>query len=45
MFNDNPAFNYVIVHTDHDYQWDGAQDTHWAHDHQEFDVYVGGTIG
>lgn len=45
MFDKNPGFNYVICHTDHEYQWDGAEGADWAHDHTEFDVQIGGTIG
>ncbi|KAF8896147.1 hypothetical protein BD779DRAFT_1667989 [Infundibulicybe gibba] len=43
--NAYPSFNFVICHTAHKHQWDGALGPDWGHWHQEFDIQVGGTIG
>ncbi|KAF8896149.1 hypothetical protein BD779DRAFT_1667990 [Infundibulicybe gibba] len=39
------SFNFVICHTAHKHQWDGAFGPDWGHWHQEFDIQVGGTVG
>jgi hypothetical protein len=41
----NPSFNYIIVHPKHSIAFDGQKDIDWAHDHEEFDISIGGTIG
>ncbi|KAF5359387.1 hypothetical protein D9756_003622 [Leucocoprinus leucothites] len=40
-----PDFNWVVVHTKHETDFDGVQDEDWGHQHQEFDIEIGGTIG
>ncbi|PWN86916.1 hypothetical protein FA10DRAFT_235151 [Acaromyces ingoldii] len=37
--------NYVICHTDHEYQWNGAEGADWGHAHYELDIQIGGTVG
>ncbi|KAK0542351.1 hypothetical protein OC845_006662, partial [Tilletia horrida] len=37
--------NIVVIHTGHDYTWDGVQGSDWGHSHYELDVQIGGTIG
>ncbi|KAK0532340.1 hypothetical protein OC835_003361 [Tilletia horrida] len=37
--------NIVVIHTGHDYAWDGAQGTDWNHWHYELDIQIGGTVG
>ncbi|KAJ2935665.1 hypothetical protein H1R20_g1430, partial [Candolleomyces eurysporus] len=39
-----PSFNWVICHTEHSTDFDGAQGEDWDHSHQEFPVFAG-TIG
>ncbi|CAD6978281.1 unnamed protein product, partial [Tilletia controversa] len=39
------ATNIVVIHTGHDYAWNGAQGDAWQHWHYELDVQIGGTIG
>ncbi|CAD6981429.1 unnamed protein product, partial [Tilletia controversa] len=39
------ATNIVVIHTEHDYTWNGAQGDAWEHWHYELDVQIGGTIG
>ena len=40
-----PGFNWIICHTKHHYNWNGVRGQDWNHDHKEFDVSIGGTIG
>jgi hypothetical protein len=40
-----PDRNVVVCHTKHHYKWDGVQGQDWSHQHQEFDIQLGGTIG
>ncbi|KAF5354341.1 hypothetical protein D9756_007325 [Leucocoprinus leucothites] len=40
-----PDFNWVACHTKHETQFDGEQGKDWGHQHQEFDIQIGGTIG
>ncbi|KAJ3555187.1 hypothetical protein NP233_g12266 [Leucocoprinus birnbaumii] len=40
-----PDFNWVVVHPDHETDFDGVRDQDWGHQHQEFDIKIGGTIG
>ncbi|KAL9933972.1 hypothetical protein V8E36_007054 [Tilletia maclaganii] len=39
------ASNIVVIHTGHDYTWNGDQGNAWDHWHYELDVSIGGTIG
>ncbi|KAF8867832.1 hypothetical protein BD779DRAFT_1604736 [Infundibulicybe gibba] len=43
--NSYPSYNFVMCHTKHKHQWDGAFGPDWGHWHREFDIKVGGTIG
>ncbi|KAJ3508157.1 hypothetical protein NLJ89_g5906 [Agrocybe chaxingu] len=45
MFASYPEYNWVCCHTAHSYRWDGQEGVDWAHDHEEFDIVIGGTIG
>lgn len=45
MHSKHSDFNYVICHTKHDKKFDGKEGPDWSHQHREFDVQVGGTIG
>ncbi|KAJ7903238.1 hypothetical protein B0H13DRAFT_2335194 [Mycena leptocephala] len=38
-----PDWNYVVCHTAHTAKWDGVEGTDWYHQHQEFDIQVGGS--
>ena len=40
-----PGFNWIICHTKHHYTWNGARGKDWNHEHKEFDVSFGKTIG
>jgi hypothetical protein len=40
-----PDRNVVVCHTKHHYRWDGTEGQGWSHQHQEFDIQLGGTIG
>ena len=40
-----PGFNWIICHTKHHYKWDGVRGKDWDHQHKEFDVSFGKTIG
>ncbi|KAF8070714.1 hypothetical protein FPV67DRAFT_1038537 [Lyophyllum atratum] len=41
----HPEFNWVVCHTKHRTKWKGTKGVDWGHDHKEFDVKIGGTIG
>ncbi|KAF8875790.1 hypothetical protein BD779DRAFT_1449842, partial [Infundibulicybe gibba] len=40
-----PYFNVVVCHGNHTFKWDGVEGTGWLHQHKEFDIKAGGTIG
>ncbi|KAF5380436.1 hypothetical protein D9615_004667 [Tricholomella constricta] len=40
-----PQFNWAICHTKHRHKFKGVRGKDWDHEHKEFDVIIGGTIG
>ncbi|KAG6902767.1 hypothetical protein C0995_011915 [Termitomyces sp. Mi166 len=41
----HPEFNWIACHTKHRTKFTGVKGKDWGHDHHEFDIKVGGTIG
>lgn len=41
----NPHFNYIICHVDHDKFFDGNQYEDWGHRHEELDGFFGTSTG
>jgi len=41
----HPKYNFVMCHTKHTKNFAGTEGKDWYHDHREFDIKVGGTIG
>ncbi|KAF5359357.1 hypothetical protein D9756_003597 [Leucocoprinus leucothites] len=40
-----PEFNWVVVHPQHEIDFDGVKNEDWGHQHHEYDIKIGGTIG
>ncbi|KAF8875939.1 hypothetical protein BD779DRAFT_1449774 [Infundibulicybe gibba] len=40
-----PYFNVVVCHGNHTFKWDGVEGRDWLHQHKEFDIKAGGTVG
>ncbi|KAF5354324.1 hypothetical protein D9756_007348 [Leucocoprinus leucothites] len=40
-----PDFNWVVCHVKHETQFNGEKGKDWGHQHQEFDLQIGGTVG
>ncbi|KAF8875924.1 hypothetical protein BD779DRAFT_184591 [Infundibulicybe gibba] len=40
-----PYFNVIVCHGPHDFKWNGAEGKDWLHQHKEFDIKAGGTVG
>ncbi|KAF5346529.1 hypothetical protein D9756_010024 [Leucocoprinus leucothites] len=40
-----PDFNWVVCHVKHQTDFSGEKGKDWGHQHQEFDLQIGGTVG
>ncbi|KAF5356951.1 hypothetical protein D9756_006373 [Leucocoprinus leucothites] len=40
-----PDFNWVVCHVKHETNFNGERGKDWGHQHQEFDLQIGGTVG
>ena len=40
-----PGFNWIICGSKHHYKWNGVRGKDWNHEHKEFSVSFGKTVG